>query len=91
MHVNAQRLGANDPATDSLHGGVVSDPVYRMMSFDIRKDSKAEKVRAPVSVTLPGTAIAETDENTEPRSWSVLLASWIRMPMTTMDLSAKRG
>jgi hypothetical protein len=23
--------------TDSLHGGVVSEPVYRMMSFDVRK------------------------------------------------------
>jgi hypothetical protein len=75
-------------ATPSLHGGVVSDPVYRMMSFDVRKDSKSEKLRAPVIVAVPGTEISETGENTVPRKWFVVSASSIRIPMTAMDLSA---
>lgn len=73
--------------TDSLQGGVVSDPVYRIISCDVRKDSNSAKCRAPVSVTLPGTAMADIDENTSPRRWSVVSASSIRMPMTAMDLS----
>jgi hypothetical protein len=74
--------------TDSLHGGVVSEPVYWIISFDVRNDSKSANCRAPVSVALPGTAMAEMDENTAPRRWFVVSASSIRMLMTARDLSA---
>ena len=73
-------------STDSLHGGVVKEPMYLYTVLLARCNCRALKYSGPVSVALLGRAMAEMEEKTEARKGSVGPSS-MRKATTAMDLS----